>query len=157
MGTVPIGNSPSMKRLLQLLAVCLGVSLLAGCAATQQFVHLPDQSKAVEDPGKGRIYVMRPSMFGVALQMTVSDGDTLIGRTGPHGFLCWEREPGETVVSCIDDNTNTVQVIVEAGKTTYIFEHLKPTWTGYGNELKIISEAEADDVMKHCKPPKLTR
>ena len=157
MEAVPTGNSPFMKRLFKLIAVCLGASFLAGCAATQQFVHFPDQSKAVEDPSKGRIYVMRPSMFGVALQMDVSDGETLIGRTGPHGFLCWERAPGETVVSCADDNTNTVQVTVEAGKATYIFEHLKPTWTGYGNELKIVSEAEADNVMKHCKPPKLIR
>jgi hypothetical protein len=146
-----------MKRFIKLIAVCLGVSCLAGCAATQQFVHFPDQSKVVEDPGKGRIYVMRPSMFGVEIQMDVSDGENIIGRTGPHGFLCWEREPGETVVSCTDDNTNTVKVTVEAGKATYIFEHLKPTWTGYGNELKIVSEAEADNVMKHCKPPKFVK
>ncbi|HXU79707.1 MAG TPA: hypothetical protein VN794_24205 [Methylomirabilota bacterium] len=49
-----------MKRIL-FLAGCAATLLLVGCASTVQYVPMPDQTKAVEDPSKGRIYVMRPS------------------------------------------------------------------------------------------------
>ncbi|SPE57167.1 hypothetical protein SBV1_2670014 [Verrucomicrobia bacterium] len=34
---------------------------------------MPDQSQGVQDPSKGRIYVMRPAGLGSAVTMNVSD------------------------------------------------------------------------------------
>ncbi len=79
--------------------------VVTGCSSTQQFVPFPDQSKVVEDPSMGRIYVMRPATVGAAISMDVADDGKIIGSTGPHGFLCWERKPGDAVISSKAENT----------------------------------------------------
>jgi hypothetical protein len=56
------------------LASCIVAAFLVGCASPRQFVPMPDQSKTIEDPSKGRIYVIRPSSFGGAVGMNVADG-----------------------------------------------------------------------------------
>src|SRR4030081_2050099 len=82
------------------LLAALSVTLIAGCASSRQFVPLPDQAKRVEDPSKGRIYVMRPaSGFWEPGAMDISESGKFIGRTGPRGFICWERLPGATIVT----------------------------------------------------------
>src|SRR5665213_1554792 len=125
-----------------LLLLSLVPLLFTGCASTQQFVHFPDQTKVVEDSSKGRIYVMRPATVGAAISMDVSDNGTIVGSTGPHGFLCWEREPGDIVVSSKAENTSAVKVNVQAGKVNYIFEHMELGWVMARNRLDIISEDE---------------
>src|SRR5262249_604038 len=82
---------------------CAGTVLsafaLGGCASTTQFIHFPDQSKPIEDPEKARIYVIRSSFsFNIASQSAriyVADGAGQIGYTTGHGYLCWERGPGQ--------------------------------------------------------------
>jgi hypothetical protein len=138
------------------LTLLSAISLLfAGCASTQQFVPFPDQAKVVEDPTKGRIYVMRPATVGAAISMDVADSGKIIGSTGPHGFLCWEREPGDIVVSSKAENTSAVKVSVEAGKVNYIFQHMEFGWISARNRLDIVTEDEGKKVLKECNPPKM--
>src|SRR5262245_6355193 len=88
--------------LLALVLVCA-----AGCVSQhQQFVRFPAQDKPIEDPEKGRIYVLRkPWLWNLASRITlvkVCDGDATIGSIAGHrGFLCWEREPGQARISCM--------------------------------------------------------
>src|ERR1700710_3041767 len=97
------------------LASCIVTLLFAGCASSVQYVHQPDLSKKIEDASKGRIYVMRPSGFGYNVSMNVLDGGNLIGKTGPKGFLCWEREPGDVIISSTLENTSRVSLAVRPG------------------------------------------
>jgi hypothetical protein len=129
--------------------------LFTGCSSTQQFVRFPDQSKIVEDSTKGRIYVMRPATVGAAISMDVADDGKIVGSTGSHGFLCWEREPGDVVISSKAENTSAVKVIVEAGKVNYIFQHMELGWVSARNRLDIISEDEGKKILKECNPPKM--
>jgi hypothetical protein len=145
-----------MKQLV-LLFISTSCLLLAGCASTQQFVPYPDQTKTIEDSAKGRIYVMRPATVGAGISMDVSDGGKIIGSTGPHGFLCWEREPGDTIISSKAENTSAVNVPVKAGQAHYIFQHLRLGWVMARNEMEIVSEEEGKKVLKQCKPPKLLK
>ena len=131
--------------------------IFTGCASNQQFVHFPDQTKVVEDTNKGRIYVMRPTTLGAAISMDVSDDGKIVGSTGPSGFICWEREPGNTVISAKAENTTAVKVDVEAGKVNYIFLHIRFGWVTARNELEIVSEEEGKKVLKQCKPPNLIK
>jgi hypothetical protein len=143
-----------IKLLLFLFAIPL---LLTGCASTQQFVRFPDQTKVVEDPSKGRIYVMRPATVGCGISMEVADDGRIVGSTGSHGFLCWEREPGDAVVSSKAENTSAVKLNVQAGKVNYIFQHMAMGWVIARNRLDIVSEDEGKKVLKECNPPKVIK
>lgn len=137
---------------------CLLLGLLAvsavGCASARQSVALPDQSQHVEDPAKGRIYVIRPATIGSAIGMNVQDGDTYIGKTGPNSYLCWEREPGTVSVSGHAENTSYIQFIVEEGRRYYVLQELKIGLMLPRNNLVEISEAQAEKWLQKMKPPK---
>jgi hypothetical protein len=137
------------------LVGCISVLLLAGCASTRQFVPLPDQTKKVEDPSKGRIYVIRPATVGSAVSMNVSEMGKPVGITGPHGFLCWERPPGETIVTGTAEGVSRAPLTIVAGGVYYIFQHVRMGWLMAENQLEVIGEVEGRKVLKSCHPPKI--
>jgi hypothetical protein len=120
-------------------------------------VPLPDQSKRIEDPGKARIYVVRPTSFGGAISFEVSDGRTLIGNTGPNGYLCWERPGGQMEVIGKAENTARLPVKVEQGTVYYIQQHVRMGIMKARNELSLLSEAEGKSKVSKCKPPKVVK
>jgi len=144
-----------MKKTIHLIIVLVGASFFVGCASNQQFVRFPDQSKVVEDPSKGRIYVMRPASIGAAISMDVSDDGRTVGSTGPSSYLCWERPPGKAVISAKSENTTAIGVDVEAGKVNYVFLHVRMGWMIARNKLEIVSEEEGKKILRECDPPKL--
>lgn len=139
------------------LASCLAALFLVGCASTVQYVSMPDLSKTNDDPAKGRIYVMRPASLGTSIKMNVADGGNPIGGTRPHGFLCWEREPGDVIVSSTSENTSRVSLPVRPGGTYYIFQHLRMGVWIARTELEVVSEEQGRLQLKKCKPAKLKK
>jgi hypothetical protein len=89
--------------------------------------------------------------------MDVSDSGKIIGSTGAQGFLCWEREPGDTVISSKSENTSAVRVSVEPGQVYYIFQHLEIGWVMARNELELVNEADGKKALKKCDPPELLK
>jgi len=140
-------------KIKSLLAAIVIPILFGGCASTLQPAHFPDQAKAVEDSGKGRIYVIRPGLTGIGIGTEVRDNGELVGSTGPHGFVCWERAPGGTVVSVTAEDTSEVQVTVQAGQVIYIVEKLHFGWISTSTRLDVVGEAEAAAALKKCQPP----
>src|SRR4051794_23704836 len=130
-----------MNRIL-CLASCVATLLFAGCASSIQYVHTPDLSKKIEDPAKGRIYVMRPSSLGYAVGMNVSDGGNPIGSTGAKGFLCWERDPGDVVVSSTAENTSRVSLAVRPGNSYYVLQNIRMGIWLARTDLEVISEEQ---------------
>ncbi len=161
-----------MNGFLKLLFGLLASVLLSGCVSQhQQLVHFPSQDKPIEDPEKGRIYVMRqPWLWNIASHMalvTVRDGDLVIGSIAGHrGFLCWEREPGQARVSCIGDNGGVI-VAVEKGKVYYMLQHVEPVWQtinpalpGSGEmatRLELVNEEKGRKELSKCVPPTHTK
>lgn len=134
----------------------LCAALISGCAASRQYVALPDQTKRVEDLSKGRLYVLRPdSGFFESGSLYVSDDGKLIGRNGSGGFLSWERLPGDTIITGVAEGTSRVPVSVQAGKVYYILQHIKMGFISGRNELKIIDEEKGTELLRRCQPPKL--
>lgn len=142
-------------KTVQLVVGCVASLLLAGCASTRQFVPLPDQAKKVEDLTKGRIYVIRPATFGAAISMNVSEDGKPIGVTGPHGFLCWERTPGDTIITSTSEGASEVPLTVEPGNVYYLFQHVRMGLWIARSELERVDEDEGLKELKKCKPPKL--
>lgn len=144
-------------KIQRLLLLPFFVLLCVGCASTKQLVHFPDQFKDVEDASKGRIYVMRPASFGGGISIDVENDGRIIGTTGPHGFLCWEREPGETVISSQAENTSKLNVNVQAGKVNYVYQSIRMGVFIARNRLVIVSEDEGKKLLRDCNPPKINR
>lgn len=146
-----------MKPTLASLGALVTALLVTGCASSVQYVKMPDQTKTNEDPTKGRIYVLRPSSFGGAVGMNVADGTTPIGNTGPGGYLCWEREPGDVIVSSNGENTSQVSLPVRPSSVHYILQNIRMGIWMARTDLEVIDEAKAQKELKHCKPAKVQR
>ena len=145
-----------MKNHLATLMAIASAFLVVGCASSRQFVPLPDLSKRLDDPSKGRIYVLRPAsgIWETGL-MNISDEGKFIGQTGPHGFLCWERKPGPIIVMGKAEGVSQLPLTVQAGGVYYIFEHLRMGFLEARNELEFIDESQGREVLKHCHAPKV--
>lgn len=145
------------KNLPSLILVLIATVFFAGCATNEQFVRMPDQSKRVENPQMGRIYVMRPTSFGAAASMEVWEGEKHIGNTGPGSFLCWEREPGAAKVIGKEENESVAALNIQSNQVYYIFQHVQMGWLQARNRLDVISEEEGTKILKKCSPPKIVK
>lgn len=136
------------------LTLVIAAGILAGCASTKQFVPFPDQSKQVENPDKARIYVVRPDGLGFAVSMNVNDGPLLVGETGPRGYLCWERDPGQVEVAGKAENTSRLTLTVEKGLAYYIKQQVKMGFFIARNKLLLLREVDGKAALERCTPPK---
>jgi len=152
---VAFNEGKQMRKGVHFIIVAACMAIFAGCASTTQYVPLPDQSQRIEDPSKARIYVVRPTAFGGVVTFKVNDGDMLIGKTGPNGYLCWERPSGQMEVIGKAENTSRLPVDVEQGTVYYIQQHVRMGIMSARNELSLLSETEGKSKVSKCKPPKV--
>jgi hypothetical protein len=138
----------SMQAVAGALALCA-----AGCASNVQYVPIPNLQGRVDDPSKGRVYMIRPSGMGAAASLEVWDGTVHIGNTGSKAYLCWERPPGEALISGKEENTSTVSLWVKTNEVYYIFQHMRMGWWQARNELEVISAEQGAELLKKCKGP----
>jgi hypothetical protein len=159
----------TMNRLLVFIIILIALYLLAGCGGTmKQMVPFPDQSKVVENQGKGRIYVMgSPSLMNLAshhVTSSVLEGDKIIGYIADHSYLSWEREPGDIkIYSYLGNSTSVVNLSVENGKVYYVLLNMFPAFEtifdvhpGGGNihaKLEVVDEETGKKELLKCKPP----
>lgn len=118
---------------------------------------MPDQSKAIEDSSKGRIYVIRSSSLGGAVGMSVADGGNLVGKTGPGSYLCWEREPGDVIVSSTSENTSRVALPVRPSSVHYVLQHIRMGIWIARTDLEVVDAEKGMKELKHCKPAKVEK
>lgn len=137
------------SRPLRTLCLCLAL-LAVGCAYSRQYVPLPDQSKTVENPELARIYVLRPQSTAAAFKMPIWDGESKIGKIGGHGFLCWERPPGDAEISCWKIY---FPVRLEKGNVYYVLLH-QPALRAM-HEMGLLSLADGQATLRKCDVPQV--
>ncbi len=143
-----------MKTNTIMLFQVLFVVLMCSCATTYQYVNLPAQDKTVEDSAMSRIYVMRPAILGSAIQIGVKENDSLIGHTGPKGYLCWETTPDEKILESKSENTSKLSFVPEPGKVYYVHQHVLMGILYARNSLELIAdEQQGMKLLSKCKPP----
>ena len=125
----------------------------AGCVTTCQSVAIPNLNKEIDNPQMGRIYVVRPTGFASLASMWITDNGKYIGKTGPNGCLCWEREPGNAEIVGRAENTSTVNLEVEPAKAYYICQHIEMGMMDARNTLEVVSEEQGQKFLQKCKPP----
>jgi len=146
------------------------VFLLTACGTTSQFVRVPDQSRVVDDQGKGRIYVIgRPFAINIMshnTNMRVTDGGELIGSIVGRGYLCWERAPGIATIAseaAASPYGSVITLTIERGKVHYVLAHIGPKWSagmflvpGGGHlavRLEVVTEDQGKTALAGSKPP----
>jgi hypothetical protein len=137
-----------------LMILMFGISMLfVGCASTVQYVKFPDQSKIIEDTTKARIYVLRPVSAGSAISMEVKDNNVAIGKTGPNGYLCWEREAGKITITGKAENTSMLELEVVPNTVYYVQQQVKPGFFIARNKLIMVPQDKIEKFKKRCKAP----
>lgn len=86
--------------------------------------------------------------------MPINDGETKIGITGPKGYLCWERAPGDTTITSKAENTATLPLKCEAGMVYYVGQHMRMGLLNARTKLTLLPDAKGKEKLSECKPPK---
>lgn len=86
--------------------------------------------------------------------MHVRDDGRLIGSTGPGGYLCWERNAGDAVISCQTESKSEIKLEVRSGTVYYILQRIRMGVGIARNRLEIVGNEEAQNILKKCHPPR---
>ncbi len=143
------------KPIAGFFTVLLIVFCFLGCAQTTQYVRLPNSANEVDDPAKGRIYLIRPSIFGGAVGMKVTDEGKEIGKTFGKSYISWEREPGNHIIEAQAENKEQLSLFVKQGGRVYVKQGIEMGVFMARNSLTPIDEQTAKEYMAKMKPPKV--
>lgn len=102
-------------------------ALVSGCASVpMSSIEDDTKAKAFTAPaGKSNIYVYRNESFGGGIPITLSLDGKVAGQTGPKTYFMWEVEPGTREIASIAENTSTLKLNAEAGKSYYVWQEVK--------------------------------
>lgn len=126
-----------------------------GCTHATQYVALPDQANEIDNASLGRIYLIRPSVFGGAVPMKVSDEGKEIGQTYGKSYLSWEREPGNHIIQGQAENKEEISLFVKQGQRVYVKQGVEMGIFMARNSLTPIDEETALEYLGKMKPPKV--
>jgi hypothetical protein len=103
------------------LVVALFASiLLVACASGPKLAEM-QSSIPVLKADQGRVYFYRSSsMFGAAIQPSISLNGTVVGTSKPGGFFFVDRAPGAMEVSTSTEVEKKLTFTLDAGQTRYV-------------------------------------
>jgi hypothetical protein len=102
-----------------LLIVPLLFIVLSGCATGPKYTEVESSFDALE-PGKGRIFIYRPSSFGAAIQPKVRLDGEVVGKAKPHGFFFIDKAPGEYEIVTSTEVERSLSLTLDEGETRYV-------------------------------------
>jgi hypothetical protein len=113
--------------------------------------HTDKHSHAMGEPSadKALVYVMRPTMFGMAIQTKLAvDGDWK-GVNRGNTYFYFTLPPGEHYFCSTAENKSVLTLSVEAGKTYYLQQGIRPGFIKAQNELEVMDADKAKDKLKN--------
>ncbi len=100
---------------------------------------------------KALVYVMRPTMVGMAIQTKLAvDGDWKGVNRGDSYFF-FMLEPGEHAFCSVAENHALLLAKVEAGKTYYLQQHIEMGVMKARNEISFMPEDEGAKKLKNLR------
>jgi uncharacterized protein DUF2846 len=95
-----------------------------------------------QNSDKAVIYVLRPSMVGMAVQTKLAvDGDWK-GENRGNNYFYFTLDPGEHYFCSVAENHSLLQLNVEAGKTYYLQQHIVLGVMKARNKIAVMTEEE---------------
>jgi hypothetical protein len=101
-----------------------------------------------------------------SVPIRVRDGETPIGCTSGHGFLCWEREPGTATLISEAYHSKSLILEAEKGQVYYVLQRVHPAWETVGEAIvmpgggqitatmELLDEEKGRHALAQSKPPK---
>lgn len=138
-----------MKRCFSIVAC-----MLAGSVAFAQ-VKMTEEEQAARQvkpaDNMALVYVIRSSEYGGINEMTVLLNRDTMGVTYGRNYLYTIVKPGKYLVSSVSENTATMELNVEAGKTYYVKQHVKMGVMSARSRLLTVDETEGRKIMEKAK------
>jgi hypothetical protein len=129
----------------------LVIIILESCATTTQYIKNSHHDSLEDNTSK--IYVLRPSILGSALQMNIFDNKKLIGKLGPESFLCWKIDVGEHVISSYSENEDHLTFLAEPGKIYYLELKTSLGWAMARVSIDSIDSGKGQKILKYLNSP----
>ena len=121
--------------------LCAMMLALTGCASSQSDPALDASLKTFQSaPQKAGLYVYRNEMIDSGLKMEVKVDDESIGYTLGQTYLYRELKPGKYSITGIAANTDTLEVKLQPGTITYIWQDVRMSAPYAKNRLRQVSE-----------------
>jgi|SoiMethySBSTD1v2_1073268.scaffolds.fasta_scaffold1706237_2 hypothetical protein len=149
-----------MKHPLRALFAPFALGALAACSASSyQKVPVPSQAVEVSSPSVSRVYVMRlPQAKGLFRALRVTEDQHEIGQIGSESYICWEREPGRSLVVVTyegtalakDDRESMIDVQAEAGQVYYYGITVDEAWNKA--VVRMLDREEARKILHDLDP-----
>jgi hypothetical protein len=100
---------------------------------------------------KALVYIVRSAKMGFAIKMWAFADQMFLGVTKGSNYTYALVSPGEHVLWSRAENVNAIRIKLEAGKTYYLQQHVRPgAWKAHV-ELEVLDEAEAKELLSKCK------
>ena len=119
---------------LRTLPIVALLAVLASCTAeSYQKVPRPDLSMDVSRPGAARVYVVRDNQArGTIRSIRVYESQKEIGSLSKGSYLCWERQPGRSLLKLVyegpaidgGEHEALLELDLAAGETGYCVVHV---------------------------------
>lgn len=127
--------------------------LLSSCVTTTQYVELAANDEVAED--EARVVILRKSPLGTAIKANVFQDGTLVGKTGPRGYLAWSAPANGQPVEIISKTENRERLTIPflPGQTYYIRQRVAFGWLIGRFKLRMVSPEEGKALMAKLKTP----
>lgn len=131
-----------MKKILLIL-----VMMSVGIAS---FAQETDYQSIKPPKGKSLVYIVRPSIFGLATEFKVYANGQYMGHTFGKKYLYSVFEPGEQAITNTAENKDVLVLKTEADKTYFIKQTVKPGLVVARSEFAILNEDEGRKALMKC-------
>ena len=139
-----VGSSLCVLAAALLLSACASVPLAAPDVDARVKTMIPNSQKAL-------IYLFRNEMMGALIKFEVSLDGRIVGKTAAKTFLVWEVDPGRHEIASEAENTDTLVIHAEAGKTYFVWQEVKMGGWYARNKLSLVDDAKGRAGVGECQ------
>jgi hypothetical protein len=116
-----------MKNPIIPVLMALLVTIMSGCASVPM-ASVDEDTKAKTfnvQPGKANIYLFRDEVMGAAVGVPVMLNGKMAGKTASKSYFMWEVNPGDYELMSVAENTSTVRLRAQGGRSYYVWQEIK--------------------------------
>lgn len=139
-----------MKKLLPLLSLLCGITVLTGCASGPKYA----QTKATLPPvpqEQGRIFFYRTTAMGAAVQPAVKLNNEKIGTAQPKGFFYVDRAPGNYQIETTTEVKRSLSLTLDKAQIRYVRLNLGMGFFVGHVWPELVDDATGEAEMAKCK------
>ncbi len=108
--------------------------------------------RSIKPPeGKSLIYIVRPSIYGIAMKFDVFCNGKSMGTTKGKQFLFIILEPGEQIIMNKAENKDAITLKTEPNKTYFIKQKIKTGALSARSKLILLNPNEGREALMKCK------